>query len=145
MELSWTILFLITKGNAENRWIGIIEVMWKVVEAIIDTRIKTVVTFHNVLHGFSAIRGTWTAITDINMVQELASIYQYQLLLVLLDLWNAYDILYHIQLLSTLEGYGSGPKIKRLLAELWENQEVVTRHNGYHGLQFRAACGTTQG
>ena len=73
MELSWTILFLLPKGNAENRWIGTIEVLWKVVEAIIDTRIKTVVTFHNVLHGFSSIRGTGTAIMDINMVQELAS------------------------------------------------------------------------
>ena len=32
-----------------------------------------------------------------------------------------------------------------LLAKLWDNQEVVTRQNGYHGPQLRATHGTTQG
>ena len=30
------------------------DVVWKVVEAVIDTRTKTVVQFHDVLHGFCA-------------------------------------------------------------------------------------------
>ena len=38
-----------------------------------------------------------------------------------------------------------GPKMRRLLAEFWENQEVVTRQTGYHGPQFRANCGMKQG
>ena len=79
------------------------------------------------------------------MVQELAIIYQYPLLLVLLDLWKAYGILYHRQLLRTLEGYGSGTKIQGLLAEFWENQEVITRKNGYHNPKFRETRSTTQG
>ena len=32
-----------------------------------------------------------------------------------------------------------------LLAEFWENREVVTRQNGFYGPYFRATCGTTQG
>ena len=33
----------------------------------------------------------------------------------------------------------------RLLAVFWDQQEVVTRLNGYHGLHFKATQGTTQG
>ena len=32
-----------------------------------------------------------------------------------------------------------------LLATFCTHQEVVTRQNGHHGLNFRAACGPTQG
>ena len=32
-----------------------------------------------------------------------------------------------------------------ILEDLWENQEVVTRQNRYHGHQFRVTRGTTQG
>ena len=31
-----------------------------------------------------------------------------------------------------------------LLTKFWENQELVTRQNGYHSTNFRATCGTTQ-
>ena len=46
-----------------------IEVLWKVLEAIIYTRIKKVVTFHDVLHKFCASRGTGTAIMELKMAQ----------------------------------------------------------------------------
>ena len=75
-ELSYTILFLLPKGNADTWGIGILEVLWKILEAIIDTRIKTEVMFHDVLHGFYACRGTGTAIIGIKMAQELATIDQ---------------------------------------------------------------------
>ena len=39
-----------------------LEVMWKVVEGVIDTLVKAAVQFHDVLHGFHAGRGTGTAI-----------------------------------------------------------------------------------
>ena len=53
-ELGWKVLVLIPKVNTDNRGIGLAEVVWKVVEAVIDTCIKTVVKFHDVLHGFRA-------------------------------------------------------------------------------------------
>ena len=37
LELIWNILVLIPKGNEYNQGINMIDVMWKVVEAIIDT------------------------------------------------------------------------------------------------------------
>ena len=74
LELIWNILVLIPKGNEYNQGINMIDVMWKVVEAIIDTRIKTLVTFHDILHVFCASTGTGTASMELNMMQELASI-----------------------------------------------------------------------
>ena len=53
-----------------------IEVIWKVFEAIIDTWIHTVVTFHRFLHGFCTNRGTETTIIELSMAQELTSIHQ---------------------------------------------------------------------
>ena len=68
-DLSWTILVLLPKGNADTRSIGLLEVLWKLVESIIDTWIKTTVMFHDILHGFIACRGTGKAIMELKMAQ----------------------------------------------------------------------------
>ena len=39
-DLVWTILILFSKGNAYTQEIGLLEILWKLMEAIIDTRIK---------------------------------------------------------------------------------------------------------
>ena len=65
-ELVWTVLVLIPKGNAD---IGLIEVVWKVVGTMIDTRIKSVVQLHNVLYGYHTGRGRGTAIMELKLVQ----------------------------------------------------------------------------
>ena len=64
-------LVLIPKRNADTRGIRLLEVVWKVVEAVIDTRIKTVILFYNVLHGFSAGRDTGTTTMELKLAQEL--------------------------------------------------------------------------
>ena len=51
--------------------IGLLEVIWKVVEAVIDTWIKTVLQFHNVLHWYCAGIGIGTAIMDLKLAQVL--------------------------------------------------------------------------
>jgi hypothetical protein len=45
-------LTVIPKPQGGARGISLLEILWKLIEAIIDTRIKTTVTLHNVLHGF---------------------------------------------------------------------------------------------
>ena len=57
-EQSWTILVLIPKFSAYTQGVGLLEVLWKVVEAVVDTCIKRVVMFHDILHVFCACRGT---------------------------------------------------------------------------------------
>ena len=72
-DLGWILLLLITKGNADTWGIGLLEVFWKVVEAVIDTQIKSVIQFHDVLHGFCAVRRTGTDIMELKSYQELVS------------------------------------------------------------------------
>ena len=55
---------------------GLLEVVWKVIEAITDIWKKTTVKFHDILHRFHDNRRMVTAIMEINMSQELTSIYQ---------------------------------------------------------------------
>ena len=118
MDLSWNILVLLPKVNADTQGIGWFDVLWKVMESVINTQIKMVMNLHDVLHGFLASRVTGIAIMELKMVQELASIDQDPLFLVFLDLQKAYDTLDYSRLLHTLEGYRVVPNIRGLLAEL---------------------------
>ena len=99
------------KGNADAWALGLMEVVWKMVESVIDTRIETVVYFHDFLHGFRSGRGTGNAIMEIKLAQELASLDQYPLFRVLLDLRKAYENLDHGRLLQTLARCMLGPKL----------------------------------
>ena len=87
--MSCTILLLFPNGRADTQGIGLLEVLWKLAEAIFDTKIKMMVKFHYALHGLHAKIGMVMAIIDINMLQELTIIYQDPILLVFLDLWKA--------------------------------------------------------
>ena len=88
-------------------------------EEVIDTWIKTLLQFHDVLHGFHGRKGAGTAIMELKLAQELASMDQDPLFLICLNLMKAYNNPYHVRLLQMLAGYGEGPKIWGLLAEIW--------------------------
>ena len=45
-EATWQTLVLIPKGKKEYRVIGLVEVMWKVVAAILHRRLTTAITYH---------------------------------------------------------------------------------------------------
>ena len=67
-------MVLIPKGKKEYRSIGLVEVMWKVVAAILNRRLTSSITFHNFLHGFRASRGTSTATLEAKLLQQLAAL-----------------------------------------------------------------------
>ena len=60
-EATWQALVLIPKGKKNYQGIGLVEVMWKVVAAILNRRYTASITYHDFLHGFQAVRGTGTA------------------------------------------------------------------------------------
>ena len=60
-EATWQAVVLIPKGKKDYRGIGLVEVMWKVVAAILNRRFTYSITYHDALHGFRAGRGTGTA------------------------------------------------------------------------------------
>ena len=68
-ESGWTILVLISKGNTDTQGIGLLKKLWKVLESIIDARLRASILFHNFLHNFCAGRGTVTVTMDINLAQ----------------------------------------------------------------------------
>ena len=70
----WTLLVLIPKCNIVTQGIELLEVVWKVVESVIDSRIKTAVRFNDVLRVFHEGRGMGTAIMEIKLAQDLESI-----------------------------------------------------------------------
>ena len=119
--------------------------LWRVADTLIDTRLCASLQMHGVFHGFRDGIGAGKAIMELKLAQELSSIDQYPLFLVLLDLIKAYDTVDWERLLITLEGYGTGPCLYGLLETFWDCQRVVPRQNGFHGPAFPATRGTTQG
>ena len=49
-------MIIIPKGITDIRGIGLLKVLWKVMEDIIDTCIKKAMTFHEFIHGFCTVR-----------------------------------------------------------------------------------------
>ena len=64
-------LLIIPKLDAYTRGIGMLEVVWEVAEAVIDTRINSVVQFHDFLHDFCAGGGTGDNIVELKLAQDL--------------------------------------------------------------------------
>ena len=61
-------------GKKDYRVIGLVEVMWKVVMAILNRQLAVSITFHDFLHGFRAGSGTCTTILETKLLQQLAAL-----------------------------------------------------------------------
>ena len=85
---------------------------------IIDTPIKKAVTLYDVLHVFSAGKAIVTAILELKLTQKLVSVDQDSLFFSFLELRKLNDNLDRDRILKTLDGYGSGPKMRCILDEL---------------------------
>ena len=120
-------MVLIPKIATDTRGVGLLETLWKVLEAIIDPHLYASLQFHDVLHKFRVVRVTGTDIVDLNLAQELARIYHDPLFLVFLHLRKAYDIIDRDRLIHTLERYGAGPGLCELMENFWSQQKVVPR------------------
>ena len=107
-EATWKTVVLIPKGRKEYRGIGLVEVMWKSVAAILHLRLTTAITYHDFLHGFRVGRGTGTATLEAKLFQQLAVMREEVLYVIFLDLTKAYDALERSRSLEILEGYGVG-------------------------------------
>ena len=90
-QVLWMIVVLIPKGNSRDfRGIGLLEVLWKVIEKVLDARLSSI-DLHDCLHGFRAGRGCGTGIMEAKLFQQLAYIEQCPLYAVFIDLQKAYD------------------------------------------------------
>ena len=60
-------------GGKDYRGIILMEVVWKVMAAILNRRFTFSITYHDALHGFRAGRGTGTATFEAKLLQQLAA------------------------------------------------------------------------
>ena len=114
-EATLQAVVLIPKGKKDYWGIVLMEVMWKVVTAILNRRFTASITNHDFLHGFRAGRGTGTTTLEAKLLQQLAALRGEVLYVIFLDLHKAYDALDRSRCLEILEGYGVGPKARKLL------------------------------
>ena len=121
------------------------EVMWKVVAAILNRRFTASITYHDFLHGFQTVRGTGTATLKAKLIQQLAALREEVLYVIFLDLHKAYGALDRARYLEILEGYGVGPQARKILQKYWHRLTMVARAGGYYGTSFRGERGVTQG
>ena len=84
---------LITKGKKDYRDIGLVEVVCKVMAAILNRRFTSSITYHDALHGFRAGHGTGTATLEAKLQHQIAAMREEVLYLIFLDLTKAYDTL----------------------------------------------------
>ena len=137
-------MVLIPKGRGDYRGIGLVEVMWKVVAVILNRRLTSSITFHDVLHGFRAGRGTGTATLEAKLLQQLAAMREEVLYVIFLDLTKVYEALDSSRCLGILEGYGIGTGARRLLQNYWRRLTMAARAGGYYGKAFKGARGVSQ-
>ena len=130
-------MFLIPKGKGYYSGIGLVEVMWKVVSAVLNSRFTSSIAYHNALHGFQAGCGTGTATLEAKLLQQFAAMREEVLYVIFLDLTKAYDTLDRSRCLEILEGYGVGPISRRLLTTYWRRLTMVARVVGYYGKSFK--------
>ena len=90
-EATWQVAVLIPKGKKDCRGISLVEVMRKVVAAILNCRFTASITYHDFLHVFRAGRGTGTATLEAKLLRQLASLREEVLYVIFLDLRKAYD------------------------------------------------------
>jgi hypothetical protein len=140
-----TIVVLIPKGNSgDYRGIGLLEVLWKVIERVLDERISTI-PLHDALHGFRAKRGCSTGIMEAKLSQQLAFLECTPAWGIFLDLHKAYDAMDRERCLDILKDAGCGPNILRIIKNFWDGAMMVCRAAGVYGRVFKAFRGVTQG
>jgi len=132
-ELTWSIQVLSPKPNGGARGIGLLEVVWKLMEETVDARVKEAIEFHDCLHGFRSGRGTDTAVIEAKLIQQLAAVAGEALFECFIDIRQAFDSVDHEASLTILEDRGAGPNLLRLFCRFWEQQEIACRQGGFHG------------
>ena len=144
-QMLLTMVVLTPKGNSgEFRGIGLLEVIWKLLERVLDERLSEI-ELHDFLHGFRAKRGCGTGIMEATLLQQLAAREQVPLYGIFLDLRKAFDAMDRGRCLQILEDAGVGPKALRLIRAFWDKAILVCRASGYYGSPFSAERGVTQG
>ena len=131
-EATWQVVVLIPKGGGDYHVIGLVEVVWKAVAAIINRRFTALTTYHEYLHGFWAGRGMGTVTLEVKLLHQVTAMSEEILHTIFLYLHKAYKTSDRSRCLEILEGYGKGTRAICLLHWYWEKLQMVERAGGYY-------------
>ena len=92
-EAMWQAVVIIPKGKGDYRGISLMEVMCKVVEEILNFRLTSSITYHDLLHRFRAGRGKGNSTLEAKLLHKLAALREEVLYVIFLDLYKAYGAL----------------------------------------------------
>ena len=96
------------KGENDYRGIGLLEVMWKIVAAILNCQLTASIAFHDFIHRFRVGCGTGITTLEVKLFQQLAVLREEIMYVIFLDLYTIYDALDRSNCLKILEGYSVG-------------------------------------
>ena len=82
---------------------------------------------------------------EAKLLQQLAHIEQAPFYGVFINLKKVFDAMDWEHCLLILEGHGTGPNMRRLIRNFWDEATNVCRASGNYGLPFKAYLGVTQG
>ena len=92
-EATWQAVVLIPKGGGDSRRIGLIEVLRKTVEVILNLCLSAATTLHYVLNGLGYCCRMGTASLKKKVLQQLTAMRDEVLCTLFLDLHKAYNAL----------------------------------------------------
>jgi len=108
-KLRSKIIILIPKGRGDYPSIRLLELIWKILEKLLDQRLNAIV-LHESLHGCWNGRGTGTAIIKAKLAQQLAHLEQQPFFSIFLDLQKAFDAMDCKRCLQNLRGLWHRPE-----------------------------------
>ncbi len=113
-KLGWVIKVFIPKGGGDYRGIGLLKLIWKVVEGVMHHQLKVII-LNNSIHGCRNGQGAGTAIIETKLTQQLAHIEQAPFYSIILDLKKACDAMDWERCISILERCGVEPNMCHLI------------------------------
>ena len=144
-EATHKAVVLTSKGGGDYHVIDLVEMVRKVVTVILNHRFTASITFHNILHGLRAGRGTSTNSLKAKLLQKLMSTREDFLYAIFLDLYKAYVAWDREIFLVILDGHGIGPSSHHILRTYCYRLQMVDRAGGYYGATFQGFQGVIQG
>ncbi len=132
------------KGGGKYRGIGLIKLIWKVLEKMMDLRLEAIV-LHDSLHGCLALQGIGTGIIEAKLAQQLAHLEQMPFFGIFISLQKAFDNMNHGRCLEILALHGVGPNMPRLICNFCDLAMNVCWVKGNYGSPFKAGRGVNQG
>ena len=132
-------------GGINLQGIGIVEVLWKKITGIFNRQLLSYISFHDVMHGFCAGRGTGIVTLEAKLLQQITDMREAVLHSILLNLLKSYDALDMYRCLDILSGYSMGNRTIHTPQTYWARIQMTSKAGGHYGTAFQRHRGVTQG